>query len=85
MMISRCANPLCSAPFRHGGGLLFCFPHSQAACSAIAHLPEVRHFWLCHACSETYTLENKLCDDIALKPRWRKAEPDDPPKLVAVA
>jgi hypothetical protein len=84
-MISMCANPNCSAPFRHGGGFLFCFPRSHAAGSVNENMSEVRHFWLCRDCSETYTLENTHGDAITLKPRWRAVEPHDPPKLIVVS
>ena len=57
-MVSKCANPDCTAKFSFREGQLLRF---QADCSeslpAPANGKPVRHFWLCKGCSETYRLE----------------------------
>lgn len=57
-MVSICANPECSAPFRHlkTGRLFLIDPrdgaHSQAAWSST----RLEYFWLCDTCAPRFTL-----------------------------
>jgi hypothetical protein len=56
-MISKCANPDCSATFDHCGRFYrFHRPHAPHETPANHH--SVWHFWLCRRCAEIYTLEN---------------------------
>ncbi len=75
-MLLQCNNPKCKAPFDFRQGRLFRF--FQAAGKAEELPPKahgVRHFWLCAACSQTYTLEYRQ-DQVTLlarqvvPPRW---------------
>jgi len=62
-MVSRCANPDCGASFDYRHGRLFRFHQSHPEGQARKNTHSVKHFWLCKACSETYTLEYRkdLC------------------------
>ncbi len=61
-MLSKCANPDCSAPFRylHEGKLFNLEPMPAEALpgahgeSLLQH--KVQHFWLCTQCASTLTL-----------------------------
>jgi len=51
-MISKCANPQCSAPFRYlRDGKLFRVDHD-----ADKPWHRMEHFWLCGRCAATMTL-----------------------------
>ncbi len=57
-MISKCANPDCTAGFRFQQGQLLRFQtNASESHAAPANSKSVRHFWLCKCCSETYRLE----------------------------
>ncbi len=60
-MLSKCANPECSAPFDYRHGRLFRLPVSLNHAS-------VQHFWLCENCAETFTLHQSD----GLKPAIRR-------------
>jgi len=61
-MISKCANPECSAPFRYlRDGKLFRVDLDQLASLPTAHSDSekwhrLEHFWLCGRCAATMTL-----------------------------
>jgi hypothetical protein len=57
-MMSKCANPDCSAPFDHRCGRFFRFHRPHAPNETPANHHSVWHFWLCQECSAAYTLEN---------------------------
>ena len=53
-MLAKCANPLCSAPFRYlEAGRLFRVENDSAN-SSCREQPE--YFWLCRTCSNSMTL-----------------------------
>jgi hypothetical protein len=59
-MIERCANPICSAPFRRlGRGKLFAFEGRTPAnlfASGVRGGKTSAFFWLCDKCSLDHTL-----------------------------
>ncbi len=61
-MLSKCANPVCSAPFRylHQGRIfsLMLGPEPNGINAAWDHVVErpVERYWLCEACARTMTL-----------------------------
>jgi hypothetical protein len=65
-MLQKCANPSCTAPFRslREGKLFLAETPSQDANhsfeGARRKMPRREHFWLCAACSTSFT----LCFDI---------------------
>jgi hypothetical protein len=57
-MVSKCANPDCTAGFSYKEGQLLRFQVDRSeSVAAPASAKPVRHFWLCKCCSETYRLE----------------------------
>ena len=53
-VISKCANPSCSTPFRYlRGGRLFCFASASGTEPWTYGMP---YRWLCSECSPTMTL-----------------------------
>ena len=56
-MIARCTNSNCATPFDYRQGRFFRFRMHDPKGKAPANAHSVRHFWLCKACSERYTLE----------------------------
>ncbi len=51
-MLAKCANPKCTAAFRHlSNGKLFRVPRVGTE-----KLSAMEHFWLCGECAETMTL-----------------------------
>jgi hypothetical protein len=53
-MLSKCANPQCSVPFRRlNEGKLFCLENDQRSQHKSSR---VEYFWLCRSCSFTMTL-----------------------------
>ena len=55
-MLSTCANPECATPFDYRQGRLFRFALAPTQASHPLNGHTVQHFWLCEACSETYTM-----------------------------
>ena len=54
-MLSKCANPQCSAPFRRlNEGKLFCLESDHR--NPQHKSSRVEYFWLCRSCSFTLTL-----------------------------
>jgi len=54
-MLSKCANPHCSVPFRRlNEGKLFCLESDQR--NSQNKSSRVEYFWLCRSCSFTLTL-----------------------------
>ncbi|HYL96708.1 MAG TPA: hypothetical protein VET69_12970 [Terriglobales bacterium] len=58
-MLAKCANPICSAPFRYlHEGKLFRLDLGAGPPSADARIPHrLEYFWLCDGCARTMTLE----------------------------
>jgi hypothetical protein len=55
-MLSKCANPDCLVEFDYRQGRFFRF-HSNSNDGKLGREPRSdRHFWLCAACSQHYTL-----------------------------
>lgn len=51
-MLSKCANPVCSAPFRYlGDGRLFQV-ELQIVKGSSKPVRKIEHFWLCDPCSQ---------------------------------
>lgn len=55
-MVSKCANPSCSAPFRylHQGRIFAVRPHSPDRGNVSRAV--VERYWLCDTCAKTMTL-----------------------------
>jgi hypothetical protein len=59
LMVSKCANPLCSASFRYlHTGKLFRFDAKHSSESTAVRLPRngAELFWLCNNCVEEFTI-----------------------------
>ena len=71
-MLSKCANPVCTAPFRKlGDGKLFAFESAAIAPSGEpgssrkgAQSPVV--FWLCKCCSLSFTVQLDVAGELML-------------------
>jgi len=72
-MVSKCANPDCSARFHHQQGRLFRFPKQPVEDGRPANTHSVQHFWLCDACFETYSLEYHEGQGVALRRHFEPA------------
>jgi hypothetical protein len=82
-MISKCANPQCSAPFRYlRDGKLFRVDLDQLESVSAAQNDSdkpwhrVEHFWLCGRCAATMTLvagKGKRVTAVPLSAELRKA------------
>ena len=82
-MISKCANPECSAPFRYlRGGKLFRVDLDQLEAVSLAQADSdkrwhrMEHFWLCDRCAATMTLvseKGKGVTAVPLTPELHKA------------
>jgi len=57
MRFPKCANPECSASFHYEDGQLFRFHRSRKGSVPPSNTHLVQHFWMCSACSESYTVE----------------------------
>lgn len=53
----KCANRQCSTPFHYQEGRLYRFHRSPKDAGSPPNTHSVEHFWLCNACSRSYTLE----------------------------
>jgi hypothetical protein len=78
-MVSKCANPACSAPFRYfRHGKLFRvgtghdWPRKSRTLPALKlvskHLPKYEHFWLCGPCSTKLTFDYQEGHGVVLLP-----------------
>ncbi len=58
-MIAKCANPMCSKPFRylHEGRLFVTSPSSKAWSREVGRDNRVKYAWLCHDCAATLTVQ----------------------------
>lgn len=72
-MVSKCANPNCSATFHHPQGRLFRFPKQPVEDGRPANTHSVQHFWLCDACFTTYSLEYHEGEGVALRRHFEPA------------
>jgi hypothetical protein len=84
-MVSKCANPNCSAIFDHRQGRLFRFPKRPIEDGRPANTHSVQHFWLCEDCFATYSLEYHEGLGVAITRHFEKALRSGPPKFIAVA
>jgi hypothetical protein len=84
-MFSRCANPDCAASFDYRQGRLFRFRQSDPESQTPAHAHSVKHFWLCKACSETYTLEYRKDLGVLIDRRFKVLSDKYVPRLIAAA
>jgi hypothetical protein len=71
-MISKCANPHCSAMFVHRQGRLFRLPKRSIEDGSQANIHSVQHFWLCANCCETYLLEYDERLGVAITPHFER-------------
>lgn len=57
-MVSTCANPQCSAPFRHlkQGRLIVLDPRDQSSSQGAPSSLRLEYFWLCELCAPRFTL-----------------------------
>ena len=66
-MVSTCANPECSASFRHlkQGRLIVIDPREQAHSHVATSSSRLEYFWLCDLCATRFTLAveagNRVC------------------------
>jgi hypothetical protein len=66
-MLSKCANPHCSVPFRRlNEGKLFCLESDQRNSQHKSN--RVEYFWLCRSCSLTMTLRFDADGTVAATP-----------------
>jgi hypothetical protein len=74
----KCANPACVTAFhwlaggrfyRFGIGALAPETKEQVAESAAKTAP-AKHYWLCESCSQVYTLEQDVSDNVVVKVLW---------------
>jgi hypothetical protein len=78
-MVSKCANPKCSAPFQYfregkifqvevdgSGGIR---PTGPQLVSSSRKTPRLEHFWLCGKCSTTMTLMLERGKGVSAVPR----------------
>ena len=84
-MFSRCANPDCAASFDYRQGRLFRFHQSHPESQASVNSHSLKHFWLCKACSETYTLEYLKGFGVLMGPRFKVLPNEHVPRLIAAA
>ena len=76
-MLSRCANPDCSAPYDagRGHGRFFRFRRNAPLSAPAPNSHSVQHHWLCESCSRVYTLDYRAPIGVLLSLRLRM--PDD--------
>jgi hypothetical protein len=84
-MVSKCANPNCSATFHHRQGRLFRFPKQPVEDGRPANTHSVQHFWLCEACFSMYSLEYLEREGVVLRRRFEPAREPGPRKFIGVA
>jgi hypothetical protein len=84
-MVSKCANPTCSATFQYRRGKIFRFPKEPVEKGRPANTHSVQHFWLCEACFTTYSLEYDQEKGVALRRHWGEAPEPAPCTFIAVA
>ncbi|MGA3294166.1 MAG: hypothetical protein ABSE45_09330 [Candidatus Acidiferrales bacterium] len=84
-MVSKCANPDCSATFDHRRGKLFRFPKRSLQGDRPANTHSVQHFWLCGECFEAFFLEYHESHGVTMKPHVEKAPASGSPKVIAAA
>ncbi|HYE25327.1 MAG TPA: hypothetical protein VEG32_09030 [Clostridia bacterium] len=84
-MLSKCANPDCSAEFHYlGDGKLFAVHFEDealrrgagrsAAPASKRHPRSVEHFWLCSECSEKMTVGLDRSHNVRILPRHAKGK-----------
>jgi hypothetical protein len=83
-MISKCANPDCSAAFDHRAGRFFCFRRAHAPNEPPPNSHSVWHFWLCGDCSETLILDDRG-GVVQVSPRWGYPIHEEARRRVAAA
>lgn len=84
-MVSKCANPNCSATFDHQQGRLFRFPKRPIEDGRPANTHSVQHFWLCGNCYQTYSLEYHEDLGVAITRHFEKASAPESRKFISVA
>jgi hypothetical protein len=84
-MVSKCANPSCSATFHHRHGKLFRFPKRPVEEGRPANTHAVQHFWLCEICCATYSLEYHEAKGVALRCRFEPTPGPDKGSFIAAA
>jgi len=84
-MVSKCANPNCSAMFHHRQGRLFCFPKQPVEEGRPANTHSVQHFWLCQTCFQTYLLEYYEGKGVALTRHFEQAPGPGNREFIAAA
>ena len=89
----KCANPSCASAFHWlAGGRFYRFTpgtlasesKGQAAENAEKSAP-AKHYWLCEACSQAYTLENDESGRVLVKPLWPEIAATTPAKSLSAA
>ena len=84
-MVSKCANPSCSATFHHRQGRLFCFHKEPVEDGLPSNTHSVQHFWLCETCFRTYLLEYYEGRGVALRRHFEEAPRPGTPAFIAAA
>ncbi len=82
-MLSKCANPFCSARFRPGRGRFFRF-RRESGDSVLANSHNVKHYWLCEHCCQIFSLVYKPGYGVVLRFAWGELPAEQAPtQLVA--
>jgi len=89
----KCANPACPAAFHWlAGGKFFRFTSGAVATETKGQAAEygeksavAKHYWLCEACSQVYTLEHEADDRVLVKLLWPEVPASPPVKSLSAA
>jgi hypothetical protein len=84
-MISKCANPSCSAAFDHRQGRLHRFPKCRTGAGPPAGARSLQHFWLCAACCEIYSLRYHEDLGVTIGRQFERGSAPEPRQLIAAA
>lgn len=84
-MFWKCANPDCEVSFGCGQGRFFRFPDIRSRREPGSRTHSVRHFWLCQACLETFTLSYREGQGVLIRRRSAITSGSQPPRLIAAA
>jgi hypothetical protein len=68
-MFSNCANPDCRVSFDYRQGRIFRFHKTSCISETTANTKPIKHYWLCEACTEEFTLEYQNDTGVMLKSR----------------
>jgi hypothetical protein len=89
----KCANPVCPAAFHWlAGGRFFRFgpgeistPTKEQVAEHAEKAAPAKHYWLCEACSQVYTLEHDDAGQVLVKVVWPEIPASTPVKSLSAA